>query len=628
MTEDEAMLDRDSDNPAELKRAALRQLLPEVFSEDKLDIAALKRALGESITVAEGERYRLDWVGKTEAYKTLQATTTATLRPMPEQSVNFASANHVLIEGENLETLKVIQKAYFGQVKLIYIDPPYNTGSDNFVYPDRFQESKEDYLRRINELDEQGALLREGQFRKNSRESGHYHSNWLSMMLPRLYIARNLLKDDGVIFVSCDDNEVFNLRCLMNEIFGEENFVATVIGQKVFSPKNTARQFSVDHDYILIYAKNSDAWSPNLLPRSEGADSRYSNPDNDSRGPWASSDLSARNYYGQGTYELISPSGRIISGPPPGMYWRVSKSKFKELESDNRIWWGEDRDNTPRLKRFLSEVKDGIVPQTLWDYKTVGHTQEAKKELLSRIDFPNSDLVFDTPKPTRLIRRMLQLATSADSNDLVLDFFAGSGTTMDAVLQQNAGDGGNRRCILVQMAEPLDADNAEFSDIAQVARTRVRRALEKLRASDDLLNKVPAGEGFRAFRLAASCFPQWRAQSFDDADELAEQIRLFMDADNVDNDPQAIVQELLLKSGYSLTTSTQALDIVGTTVCSVDEGKLLLVVEGFSAAMIQPLINLKPERLIALDAVFKDSDQLKTNLALQCRDAGIRFESV
>ena len=628
MTDIQSSVNKQSDDPAELKREQLRQLLPEAFTEDKLDITALKRALGESATIEAGERYRLDWVGKTEAYQTLQATTTSTLRPMREQSVNFDSANHVFIEGENLETLKVIQKAYFGQVKLIYIDPPYNTGNDNFVYPDRFQESKEDYLRRINELDEQGALLREGQFRKNSRESGHYHSNWLSMMLPRLYIARNLLKDDGVIFVSCDDNEVYNLRCLMNEIFGEENFVATVIWQKVYSPKNSARHFSEDHDYIIIYARNADNWSPRLLPRSEEMESRYSNPDNDPRGSWKAGDLSARNYYSKGTYTITCPSGRKIEGPPPGMYWRYSENKLKELDEDNRLWWGTDGNNTPAIKRFLSEVKQGRVPQTLWKYDEVGHTQKAKKELLERIDFPNSDLVFDTPKPTALIQRMLQLSSAPDSNDLVLDFFAGSGTTMDAVLQQNAEDDCNRRCILVQMAEPLDADNAEFSDIAQVARTRVRKALERLRDTDDLLNKLPAGEGFRAYRLAASCFPQWRPQSFDNAEELAEQIRLFMDADNSESDPEAIAQELLLKSGYPLTTAITAQTIADVSVYSVDDGKLILILQAFNADMIGPLLAMQPERIIALDAVFNDSDQLKANLALQCRDADIRFDSV
>ncbi len=471
-------------DPAADKRAALEAMIPEAFSEGRLDLEALKRTLGEGEVTESGERYRLDWVGKSEAYRTLQAPTTATLRPNRGQSVNFDTASHALIEGENLEVLKVLQKAYFGQVKLIYIDPPYNTGSDQFVYPDRFQESKEDYLKRIQDMDDQGALLREGQFRKNTRESGHYHSNWLSMMLPRLYIARNLLREDGVIFVSIDDNEVHNLRLLMNEIFGEENFVASVIWQRVYAPKSSARHFSEDHDHVLVYARNADAWTPNLLPRTDEQNSVNKNPDSDPRGPWRPNNLAARNDYSKETYEIRCPGGRVIPGPPSGSYWRISEEKFRELDEDDRIYWGLGGNNVPAPKIFLSEVKDGRTPQAIWTYQEVGHTQKAKKELLARVEFPSSDLVFDTPKPTDLIRRMCLLATKPGDSDLVLDFFAGSGATMDAVLQQNAEDGGNRRCILVQMAEPLDADNAEFSDIAQVVRTRIRAALEALREAE------------------------------------------------------------------------------------------------------------------------------------------------
>ncbi|MFB6260675.1 MAG: site-specific DNA-methyltransferase, partial [Thiohalorhabdaceae bacterium] len=363
-----------SPNPADELQEALKKLAPEVFSEGKVDVKALKRSLGEEGVIDGGERYHLDWAGKGDAYKLLQTPTTATLRPQREQSVNFDDAEHVFIEGENLESLKALQKAYFGKVRLIYIDPPYNTGNDAFVYPDRFQEDKEDYLRRVNDLDDDGTLMREAAFRKNTKESGHYHSSWLSMMLPRLYIARNLLREDGVIFVSCDDHEVHNLRCLMNEIFGEENFVATVIWQKMYSPKNSARHLSEDHDYVLLYAKNAAGWTPNLLPRTEDMEARYENLDNDPRGPWKPGDLSARNYYGAGTYPITCPSGRVIEGPPSGTYWRVSKEKLEELDADGRLWWGPDGDNTPAIKRFLSEVKQGRVAQTLWKYDEVGHT--------------------------------------------------------------------------------------------------------------------------------------------------------------------------------------------------------------------------------------------------------------
>ena len=609
-----------NENPADLKRHALGELLPEAFSEGRLDIPALKRALGEDAVVEAGERYRLDWVGKTEAYRTLQATTTSTLRPMREQSVNFDTANHVFIEGENLETLKVIQKAYFGQVKLIYIDPPYNTGSDNFVYPDRFGESKEEYLRRINELDEQGALLREGQFRKNSRESGHYHSNWLSMMLPRLYIARNLLRDDGVIFVSCDDHEVFNLRCLMNEIFGEENFVAQFVWKaRKFTDSRSVTNVSTDHEYLVCFSKRSE-FRFNGLPRDE---SKFKNPDQDPRGSWMS-----RSMLGLATaaqrpnlhYSLVDPETGIGYEPAPDRGWRYSKKRMEGMVAEGRVLFPKSAEGRPREKKFRAEMESDTIaiPSIIDKIHTSDGTAEVR-DLLGK-------QVFDFPKPTSLLKLLISQTTSDD--DYILDLFAGSGTTLDAVLRQNAADSGNRRCILVQMAEPLEADNAEFSDIAQIARTRVRRALEKLRESDDLLNKIPEDEGFRAFTLAPSCFPQWRPRTFESGDELAEQIKLFMDAEPGGHDTHAIAQELLLKSGYPLTTRIETVDLAGAPVQRIDDGKLLLILESFSAGMIGPLVELKPERIVALDTVFRDSDELKTNLTLQCRDAGIRFESI
>lgn len=281
---------------------------------------------------------------------------------------------------------------------------PTNTGNRDFVYNDRFVD-REDLWR---------------------------HSKWCEFMFQRLTLARDLLREDGVIFVSIDDNEVYPLGMLMKQVLGERNFVATVIWQKVFAPKNTARHFSDDHDYIVVFAQNADAWRPNLLPRSAGAEARYKNPDNDPRGPWTSGDLQARNFYSEGTYPITCPSGCVVPGPGSGSYWRVSKSKFLELDKDGRIWWGRDGNGMPRLKRFLSEVKEGLVPQTLWSFGEVGHTQDAKKELLDVLQFPDSGIVFSTPKPLRLLDRILRLSTCP--NDLVLDFFAGSGTTAHAVV--------------------------------------------------------------------------------------------------------------------------------------------------------------------------------------------------
>jgi adenine-specific DNA-methyltransferase len=302
------------------------------------------------------------------------------------------------------------------------------------------------------------------------------------MMYPRVYLAKNLLRNDGVIFVSCDDNEIANLRALMNEIFGEENFVASVIWQKVFSPKNSAKHLSQDHDYIVIYARQAETWRPELLPRTEEMEARYDNPDNDPRGPWTSGDLSARNYYSEGLYQITSPAGRIIPGPPPGSYWRVSKEKFDELNNDKRVWWGKDGNGVPRLKRFLSEVKQGRVPQTLWPYAEVGHTQDAKKELLEFVKFENTDNVLDTVKPTALIRRMLQISTRTTGNDIVLDFFAGSGSTGHAVLAQNCEDGGDRKFILVQLPEPLPRAEKQLKTLADISKARLSGVIAQFSA--------------------------------------------------------------------------------------------------------------------------------------------------
>src|SRR5579885_729294 len=460
------------------KQAELLRLFPEAGTEGgKIDFDRLKLALGQTIDVGK-ERYGINWPGKADCFRTIQTPTVGTLRPFAGDSVNFDVAEHVVIEGDNLEVLKLLQKSYLGKVKLIYIDPPYNTGND-FIYPDNYTESLETYLEYTGQVDAEGK-----KFGTNTEADGRFHSKWLNMMYPRLYLARNLLRDDGAIFISIDDGEVANLRKVASEVFGEENFVATVIWQKVFAPKNTARHFSEDHDYIVVYARNADNWSPAALPRTEEANARYSNPDNDPRGPWMSDQLTARNYYSKGLYSVKCPSGRVIEGPPRGRYWAVDEDKFKALDVDRRIWWGEGGDNMPRLKRFLSEVKQGIVPQTLWKHEDVGNTQEAKKELLEYVSFEHTDNVLDTVKPTRLLRKLLQLGTTTDSGDIILDFFAGSGSTGHAVVAQNAEDGGNRKFILVQLPEPLPKPEKALKTIADICKERVRRVMEKFDSQD------------------------------------------------------------------------------------------------------------------------------------------------
>ena len=396
------------------------------------------------------------------------------LLPMREKGLSEKASlrDNLIVHGDNLAALKSLLPTYHGRVKCVYIDPPYNTGNEGWAYNDKVNSPlMRDWFRRVVDRDD---LTR--------------HDKWCCMMLPRLKLLRELLREDGAIFVSIDDNEVHHLRSLMDEVFGEENFLATAIWQKVFSPKNTAKYFSEDHDYVMAYARRIEAWRPNLIERSERAVKRYKNPDDDPRGPWSSSDLTARNFYSQDTYEVTGPSGKKFR-PSVGNYFRVSPEKFAELDEDGRVWWGKSGNNMPRLKRFLAEVKKGVVPQTLWLHTDVGNTQEAKKELVSTLQFERSEDVFNTVKPSRLVRRILQIATDPDS--IVLDSFAGSGTTAHAVLAQNREDGGNRRFILVECENYADTITAE----------RVRRVIKGVPSAKDDALKTGLGGTFSYFAL-------------------------------------------------------------------------------------------------------------------------------
>ncbi len=376
------------------------------------------------------------------------------LKDVPNLACGEPGDGNLIVQGDNLVALKALLPYYAGQVKCIYIDPPYNTGNENWVYNDN-----------VN-----SPIIRDwlGKTVGGDGETLDRHDRWLCMMYPRLALLRQFLRQDGSIFISIDDNEVQSLRYVMDEIFGASNFVATILWQKVFAPKNTARHYSEDHDYVVMYAKNANNWRPNLVTRSDQAKDRYKNPDNDPRGPWTSGDLQARNSYSEGTYPITCPSGRVIPGPGKGMYWRVSKDKFAEMDRDKRIYWGSKGDNMPRIKRFLSEVKEGVTPQTLWMHNEVGHTQEAKKELLSVLEFESSAEVFITPKPTRLIERVMQIASNP--GDLVLDSFAGSGTTGHAVLKLNQATPNEepRRFILVEI-EPKIAQEVTAERVRRVA---------------------------------------------------------------------------------------------------------------------------------------------------------------
>ncbi len=587
--------------------ARLRELLPGCVTEAKgengsvklaVDFDQLRQELSGSLVEGSQERYQLNWPGKREALLTANAPIAKTLRPSRAESVDFDATKNLFIEGDNLDALKLLQETYLGKVKLIYIDPPYNTGRD-FIYDDDYSDDVESYLRESNQTDAAG-----GRLVANTEANGRFHSDWLSMLYARLRLARNLLKEDGVIFISIDDHEVDNLRKLCSEVFGEDNFVAQIIWQKVFAPKNSARWFSEDHDYILVYAKQGDAWAPRMLPQTEEMLARYKNPDNDPRGPWTSGDLAARNRYDAGIYPLTCPSGRVIDGPPKGSYWRFSKESFDKLNADNRIWWGTDGDNMPRLKRFLSEVKQGRVPQTLWLYEDVGHTQEAKKTLLKYVQFEHTQNVLNSVKPVELLQRILQLAVEPNDGDIVLDFFSGSATTAHAVLKQNAEDGGNRRFIGVQIVEPLPTPEPSMASIFDMGLKRVRNVASELRTQS---GGGTGDLGFRVLKIDTSNM----ADVFYAPDALDRgTLDLFIDNIKPDRTPEDLLFQVMLDWGVDLALPIAKKTIQDREVFFVDANALAACFDAgghIDEAFVKELATHEPLRAVFRDAGFKDS---------------------
>lgn len=629
-------MDGYSQTPQKERLETLRLLMPEVFDEGRIDWEKLKAALGENVNFAN-ERYVLNWAGKSEAFRVMQQPSTATLVPCREKSVDFDNTQNIFIEGENMEVLKVLQRSYFRKVKMIYIDPPYNTGSDSFIYPDKFSESKEEYLRRVGDKNEEGYMTRDGMFRKNAKENGQYHSNWLNMMMPRLYLAKSLLREDGVIFISIDDNEVHNLRLLMNEIFGEENFVAQLIWERAYAPKNDAKYISNSHDYILMYSKQIENFKIGRLARTEEANSRYSNPDNDPRGIWKPSDLSVKTYTPDNDYPITTPSGRIVE-PPAGRCWRLSRNSFRERLQDNRIWFGTEGDSVPCIKRFLTELKfEGMAPTSILFYKEVGHSQEGAKEVTKLLDAG----AFDGPKPVRLLKRLLTLA-NLDKDSIILDFFAGSGTTAHAVMQLNEKDKSNRKFICVQLPElceeKSEAYKAGYKTIAEISKERIRRAGVKIRKEVEMEQAKQKGElsfeeeqtvtmpdiGFKVFKLSDSNFKKWRGIKGSDKEEWQQQILDFLDPVTENATIDNMVYELLLKSGKDLNSVIEQKE--GYYLINGDE--LILMLESATQDVVNSVLAEHPDKVIALDRLFEGNDQLKTNTVLQMRDAGIEFKTI
>lgn len=600
-----------SPNMAEANIDKLAELFPNCITEARdaagqlkkaIDFDLLRQELSSSIVEGAQERYQLSWPGKREALLAANSPIAKTLRPFRDESVDFDSTQNLFIEGDNLDVIKLLQESYLGKVKVIYIDPPYNTGRD-FIYDDDFKDDTESYLLRSNQADDSGLRIV-----ANTEANGRFHSDWLTMIYSRLRLARNLLRDDGVVFISIDDNEVDNLRKVCSEVFGEENFVAQVIWQKVFSPKNSARWFSEDHDYVLVYAKSKDQWTPNLLPQTEEMIARYKNPDGDSRGPWTSSDLAARNRYDAGLYQVECPSGRIIDGPPKGRYWGISEANFKKLDQDNRIWWGEDGSNMPRLKRFLSEVQQGRTPQTLWTYKEVGHTQDAKKALLKYVQFEHTENVLNSVKPVELLQRILQLASKPDDSSIILDFFSGSGTTAHAVLKQNVEDGGNRRFIGVQIPEPLPKPEPGLSSIFEMGLNRVRNFSAEVRMLD---GAVKCDLGFRVLKTDTSNMKE----VYYTPDAVSQDL-LFDQVDNIREDRTAedLLFQVLLDWGVDLALPISQQVIAGKTVFFVDGNALAACFDtGIDEDFVKQLAGHKPLRVVFRDAGFAN-DSVKINV--------------
>ena len=566
----------------------------------KVDFELLQQELSGDVISGSKERYRLEWPGKRQAMVNANLPTTKTLRPVRENSVDFDNTENLYIEGDNLEVLKILQESYLGKIKMIYIDPPYNTGKD-FVYKDNFTQDSDEYKEESGQTDEYNRRLV-----SNPDTSGRYHSDWLSMMYPRLKLARNLLTEDGVIFMSIDDTEVQNFRKAAEEIFGDTNFVANIIWEKKYSPANDAKWLSDNHDHVLLFAKNKEKWRPEKLPRTEEQNSRYKNKDQDPRGPWKAENMTVKSYSAANDYPITTPSGRVVS-PANGRCWVVSEQKFQELLADNRIWFGTDGNNVPSVKKFLSEVSSGIVPLTIWKYEDVGHGQEGRQELKKLFD---GNGYFDGPKPVRLLDRCLTIA-NLTQDELVLDFFSGSGSTAHAVMNHNAVASKSLRYIMVQLPESIDAKSdaykAGYKDITDIGRDRIKRAAEKIKEETG----ADIDYGFKVYRVDESNMEDVYYQP-----QTLDQRNMDMFASNIkaDRTSEDLLTQVLLDWGLPLTLKTERTTLQGKEVFKVAGDSLYACFdEGLDEAFAKAVAAEKPLRLVVKDSAFA-SDTAKVNV--------------
>ena len=589
------------------KRARLKRLFPEVFTEGRIDFEQLRRVLGDWVEPGK-ERYGLNWPGKAECMKIIQAPSIATLKPARDESVDFDHTENLFIEGDNLEVLKLLQKAYFGKVKMIYIDPPYNTGKE-FIYPDKYQDNLDTYLAYTGQVDDQGK-----RFATNTDAGGRFHANWLNMMYPRLYLARNLLREDGVIFISIDDNEVGNLRALCDLVFGSENFMNNIIWQKKYTRSNDAKWFSDNHDHILVYAKSKQFLTINHLPRSDGQKAAYKNPDNHPKGPWKATPLHAKSGSNTSSYTFKNGDTWI---PPKGTYRRFNDETMRQMDEGNEIWFGENGDQTPSRKSFLSAVKEGVVPVTIWPYTEFGHNHEANNDVKAL----GLGGFFDNPKPVRLLEKIITLICNKEEPTLVLDFFAGSATTGHAAFRKIAEGYKSLNFILVQLPELCDENSEAYKsnllNISDLAQERIRIVAKNISKENqsqlDLEDKTGLDFGFKVFKLSHSNFKIWDADA-EKAQDLARQLELHVNHIDPASGPEDILYELLLKAGFELTTRIERRTMAGKDVYAVAGGALLVCLDkAITPELIDALADADPLQVICLDEGFKGNDQLKTN---------------
>ena len=553
--------------------AKIRELFPNCVTErinkegkleHAIDFDMLKQELSDHVVDGLQERYQFTWPDKRKAILAANAPINKTLRPCREESVDFDNTENLYIEGDNLEVLKLLQETYLSKVKMIYIDPPYNTGND-FVYNDDFKQSTEEYIENSGQFDEDGNRMV-----TNTESNGRFHTDWLNMMYPRLKLAKDLLSDDGVIFISIDDNEVENLRKICDEIFGENNFLAQVIWERAFSPKNDAKFFSVSHDYVLIYARSIEVFSIGLLPRSAESDARYKNPDNDPHGPWTSDNMTVKSYSANYDYPIRTPNGTIYY-PPAGRCWFTSKERMQKLIENGAVWFGNNGGNMPRIKRYLSDVQQGMTPITIWKYLDVGHNQEARQELKKLFD---EKAYFDGPKPIRLLNRILTIA-NVKKDDFILDFFSGSATTAHAVMQLNAEDGGKRKFIMVQLqekcAEDSEAYKAGYKNICEIGKERIRRAGQKIKEEKPLTTQ-DLDIGFRVLKCDSS---NMEDVYFTPKDYMDKQQSLFVDNIKKDRSDEDLLFDAMLKLDTPLSSKIEKINIAGKTVYNVAQGHLM-----------------------------------------------------